>query len=57
MQLSHGGARASAAFSESTLVSCAGLVPVLAVAGRVGLNALADQHLSVPGGPGRHAGA
>lgn len=57
MQLSHGGARASASFSDPNLVSCAGLVPVLALAARVGLSRLADQHLSVPGGAGRHAGA
>jgi hypothetical protein len=57
MQLSHGAARASASFSEAYLVSWAGLVPVLALAGRVGLSGLADQHLSVAGGPGRHADA
>jgi hypothetical protein len=44
-------------FSEANLVSCAGLVPVLALAQRVGLGRLADEHLSVPGGAGRHAGA
>ena len=57
MQLSHGSPVRSAVFNDPNLVSCAGLVPVLAVAERVGLGRLADQHLSVPGGPGRHAGA
>jgi hypothetical protein len=38
-------------------VSCAGLVPVVALAERVRLGWLADEHLSVPGGAGRHAGA
>ena len=57
MQLSHGAARASAAFSDPNLVSCTGLVPVLALASRVGLNGLADEHLSLPAGAGHAAGA
>jgi Transposase DDE domain group 1 len=57
MQLSHAAPVRSAVFDEPNLVSCAGLVPVVALAGRVGLSRLADAHLSVLGGPGRHAGA
>ncbi|MDT4928800.1 MAG: hypothetical protein QOF92_1667 [Pseudonocardiales bacterium] len=38
-------------------MSCAGLVPVLALAGRAGLEELAGRHLTVPGGAGVAAGA
>jgi hypothetical protein len=44
-------------FDDPNLVSCAGLVPVLALAERAGLSALAGAHLSVPGGAGVAAGA
>ena len=44
-------------FDDPNLVSCAGLVPAVALAGRAGLNDLADAHLSVPGGAGVAAGA
>jgi hypothetical protein len=57
MQLSHAAPVRSAVFNDPNLMSCAGLVPVAALAERVGLGRLADQHLSVPGGAGRHAGA
>jgi hypothetical protein len=48
MQLSHTLRVASAVFDDPNLVSAAGLVPVLKLAERVGLLALADHHLSVP---------
>lgn len=47
----------SARFDDPTLVSTAGLVPVMALAQRAGLGALADQLLSVPGPAGAHASA
>lgn len=46
----------SAVFDEPTLVSAAGLVPVLAVAGRAQLRGLADERLSVPSDRGANAG-
>jgi hypothetical protein len=57
MQLSHGLTRGSVTFSDPNLVSCGGLVTVVALAGRVGLVELADRQLSVPGGAGHAAGA
>jgi hypothetical protein len=48
---------AAAAFDEPNLVSAAGLVPVLALAQRCGLQELADEWLSVPTDKGAHAGA
>jgi DDE family transposase len=47
----------SVRFDEPTLVSSAGLVPVLALAQRAGLSRLAGQQLTVPGDKGAHAGA
>jgi hypothetical protein len=44
-------------FDDRNLVSCAGLVPVMALADRAGLSALAGAHLSVPGAAGVAAGA
>lgn len=57
MQLSHAGSQVSASFSDPNLVSCGGLVPVLALARRAGLGGLADRLLRVPGGAGHAAGA
>lgn len=57
MQLSHTRPVASAVFDDPNLVSCAGLVPMAALAGQCGLAALADEHLSVPTDKGSHAGA
>ncbi|MDQ2849080.1 MAG: IS1380 family transposase [Actinomycetota bacterium] len=57
MQLSHAVAVRSARFDDPSLVSCAGLVPVMALADRAGLTALAGAHLSVPGAAGVAAGA
>jgi hypothetical protein len=47
----------SAQFDDASLVSCAGLVPALAMAGGAGLAELADGHLTVAGGAGVAAGA
>src|SRR6266496_3887584 len=57
MQLSHAVAVRSARFDDPSLVSCAGLVPAVALAERAGLVALAGAHLSVPGRAGVAAGA
>ena len=45
----------SARFDDPNLVSSAGLVPVMALAERVGLGALVDEHVGVPGPAGAHA--
>jgi DDE family transposase len=57
VQLSHVDPVRSARFDDASLVSAAGLVPVLALAQRAGLVELAGQHLTVPGGAGCAAGA
>src|SRR3954468_23081987 len=57
MQLSHRSSSLSAGFDEPGLVSAGGLVPVLALAARVDLRALAQQRLTVPTDKGAHAGA
>lgn len=57
MQLSHTRPVASARFDDPNLVSCAGLVPMAALAHKCGLRELADEHLSVPTDKGAHAGA
>ena len=57
MQLSHTRPVASASFDDPNLVSCAGLVPMAALAQQCGLAALADEHLSVPTDKGSNAGA
>ena len=57
MQLSHTRPVASAVFDDPNLVSCAGLVPVAALAQQCGLAVLADEHLSVPTDKGANAGA
>jgi len=57
MQLSHTRPVASAVFDDSNLVSCAGLVPIAALAQKCGLAGLADEHLSVPTDKGANAGA
>lgn len=48
MRLSHTRRVTSARFDDPNLVSCAGLVPMAALAEQCGLAALADEHLSVP---------
>lgn len=57
MQLSHTRPVASASFDDPNLVSCAGLVPMAALAQQCGLAELTDGHLSVPTDKGSHAGA
>jgi len=57
MQLSHAVPVRSARFDDPNLVSFAGLVPAVALAGRAGLEELADRHLTVSGGAGVAAGA
>ena len=56
MRLSHTLGRTSAAFDDPNLVSCGGLVPVLALADRAGLRDLADRYLTVPTDKGANAG-
>ncbi len=57
MQLSHTRPVASAVFDDPNLVSCAGLIPMAALAQKCGLAELADEHLSVPTDKGANAGA
>jgi hypothetical protein len=57
MQLSHTHPVAGAVFDDPNLVSAAGLVPLVGLAGVGRLHALADEHLSVPGDKGANAGA
>ncbi len=57
MQLSHTRPVASARFDDPNLVSCAGLVPIAALAQQCGLSLLADEQLSVPTDKGSNAGA
>jgi hypothetical protein len=57
MQLCHRFSSSSAVFDEPTLVSSAGLVPVLELAERAGLRGLVDDRLTVPTDKGAHAGS
>jgi hypothetical protein len=52
MQLCHTPAALSAVFDEPNLIACAGLVPAVALADRIGLRDLADEWLTVPGSRG-----
>jgi hypothetical protein len=56
MQLSHTRPVVSATFDEPNLLAAAGLVPLIALAGKAGLQKLADERLSVPTDKGAHAG-
>src|SRR3954454_24725852 len=56
MQLSHIRPVVSATFDEPNLVSAAGLIPLMALAGKAGLRELADQRMSVPTDKGANAG-
>lgn len=56
MQLSHTRPVRTVVFDESNLVSSAGLVPVMALADRVGLAGLAKKWLTVPTDKGANAG-
>ena len=57
MQLSHTRPLASATFDDPNLVSAAGLVPLMALAGRAGLRELGDERMSVPTDKGANAGS
>ncbi|MCS5480997.1 IS1380 family transposase [Corynebacterium sp. YIM 101645] len=57
MQLSHTPAALSISFDDPTLVSSAGLVPVMRLADTAGLSALAQHRLTVAGDKGANAGA
>jgi Transposase DDE domain group 1 len=57
MRLCHRFSQASANFDEPSLVSTAGLVPVLALAERAGLRSLSDERVTVPTDKGANAGA
>src|SRR5665647_700566 len=46
----------SAGFDDPNLVSCAGLIPVMALAERAGLHDLAAAHVRVPGSAGSNPG-
>ena len=52
MQLCHTPAALSAVFDEPNLIACAGLVPGVALADRIGLRDLADEWLTVLGSRG-----
>ena len=56
MQLSHSSRAVSASFDDPNLVSTAGLVPIMKLAQKAGLRALADEWLSVPTDKGANAG-
>ena len=47
MQVSHTFGRGSAVFDEDNLVSCAGLVPVMALAEQAGLSQLLDDNIHI----------
>ena len=57
MQFKHAPAAVSAVFDDPNLVSVAGLVPMLRLAGQAGLAELAQDRLSVPTDKGSNAGA
>src|SRR5690625_294437 len=57
MQLSHTFPVTSVRFDEPNLVSAAGLVPLMKLAGEAGLGRLGDEHLSVPTDKGANAGS
>ena len=46
----------SATFDEPNLVSAAGLIPLMALAGKAGLRELADERMSVPTDKGANSG-
>lgn len=52
MQVCHGVSAVSAVFDDPNLVSRAGLVPVMCLAGRAGLHELVTTHVGVPGEQG-----
>ncbi|MEC5180326.1 hypothetical protein RCH07_001675, partial [Arthrobacter sp. CG_A4] len=56
MQLFHTPSAISSAFDDPNLVSAAGLVPVMGLAGKTGLGELVDEHLKLPDYFGANAG-
>ena len=56
MQVSHAASRASASFDDPNLVSAAGLLPIMRLAEKAGLRALAQKWLTVPTDKGANAG-
>ena len=56
MQVSHAAKAAVASFDDPNLVSSAGLLPIMRLAEKAGLRALADRWLSVPTDKGANAG-
>ena len=56
MKLSHTLTRTSAVFDDPNLVSCAGLVPVMALADAAGLRTLTDERLTLATDKGANAG-
>ncbi len=56
MQLKHASAAVSATFDDPNLVSAAGLVPIMKLAEKAGLRALAQKWLTVPTDKGANAG-
>ena len=57
MRLSHEWSRATPVFDDENLVSCAGLVPVLALAEQAGLSQLIGEKVSITSWRVRSAGA
>jgi Transposase DDE domain group 1 len=57
MRLSHARAAISVRFDDPNLVSCAGLVPVMALADRCGLPALLAEHVKIAAAGGANAAA
>ncbi len=57
MKASHTRGAVRARFDDPSLVSCAGLVPMMRLAQDAGLHELAEQHVKVPGPAGANAAA
>ena len=57
MRLSHARRAISARFDDPNLVSCAGLVPIMALAQRCGLTALLIEHVKITAKGGANAAA
>lgn len=57
MRAFHTRGAVRARFDDPSLVSCAGLVPVMRLARDAGLHELAEQHMKVPGPAGANAAA
>jgi hypothetical protein len=55
MRLSHARRAISARFDDPNLVSCAGLVPILALAERCGLATLLSEHVTITAKGGANA--